>query len=196
MDRPFVSVFLAASLDGFIAGPGGDLAWLDPYGTDSPEDTGYARLMQQADTLVMGRGTYEKLLTFDAWPYAGKRVVVLTRRGLAARFGETARAGALRDVLQHLWREGARHVYLDGGQTVRQGLDDGLVDELTLSWVPVILGPVILGEGIALFSGLRQQSAFVAQDVRRLPSGLVQVMYHPDRRRTADQRAGETHETA
>lgn len=178
MDRPNVSVFLALSLDGFIAGPQGDLAWLAPYSTDSSIETGYDRLMSHVDTLLMGRHTYEKLLTFDQWPYSGKRVVVLTRRPLSPRYGEMVQAGPLRDVLQRLWQDGSRHVYLDGGQTVRQGLREGVVDELTLSWAPVILG-----EGIALFAGLRHRLDLQVDGVRSLPSGLVQTIYHPVRAR-------------
>jgi dihydrofolate reductase len=172
VDRPIVSVFLALSLDGFIAGPHGDLSWLDPYSTDSPVETGYDRLMSHADTLVMGRNTYEKLRSFDEWPYSRKRVVVLTHRSLSSRYGETAQAGSMHDVLNHLWDEGSRHVYLDGGQAVRQGLIEGMVDELTLSWAPVILG-----EGIALFAGLQHRLDLKVDGVRRLPSGLVQTIY-------------------
>ncbi len=190
MDRPTVSVFLALSLDGFIAGPGGDLAWLDPYATDSPADTGYERLMCEADTLLMGRNTYEQLLSFDVWPYPGKRVVVLTHRPLSPRHGETARAGSLREVLGGLWREGARHVYLDGGQAVRQGLTEGVVDQLTLSWVPVMLG-----DGIRLFAGLRHRLAWEVEAIRRLPSGLVQTIYRPSFQKGADQHEEHHHET-
>lgn len=172
MDRPTVSVFLALSLDGFIAGPDGDLSWLEPYATDSAEETGYDRLMHDIDTLVMGRSTYEKVLSFDSWPYQGKQVVVLTHRPFPSRYGEMSRAGPLHEVLKKLWEQGSRHVYLDGGQTVRQGLADGLVDELTLSWVPVILG-----NGIPLFNGLPQRRAWEANAVRRLRSGLVQTIY-------------------
>lgn len=176
MDRPIVSVFLALSLDGFIASPHGDLAWLDPYCTDSPVETGYDRLMSQADTLVMGRNIYEKLLSFDEWPYSGKRVVVLTHRPLSSRYGETTQAGSIQEILKQLCGEGARHVYLDGGQAVRQGLIEGVVDELTLSWAPVILG-----EGIALLEGLQHRLDFKVDGVRRLPSGLVQTIYRPVR---------------
>lgn len=183
MERPLVSVFLALSLDGFIAGPEGDLAWLDPYATDSPRETGYEGLMHAIDTLVMGRNTYEKLLSFDSWPYAEKRVVVLTHRPFHSRHGETAQTGPLPEVLNRLWKQGSRHVYLDGGQTVRQGLAEGLVDELTLSWVPVILG-----DGIPLFGGLRSPSSWQASEVRRLPSGLVQTLY-----RSPSYKAGHHH---
>lgn len=176
MNRPIVSVFLALSLDGFIAGPHGDLAWLDAYSTDNPIETGYDRLMSHADTLIMGRNTYEKLLSFDEWPYSGKQVVVLTHRPLSSRYGETAMAGSINDLLKQLWEKGSRHVYLDGGQAVRQGLMEGVVDELTLSWAPVILG-----EGIALFAGIQHQLELKIDGLRCLPSGLVQTIYRPVR---------------
>jgi dihydrofolate reductase len=172
MDRPVVSVFLAVSLDGFIAGPDGDLTWLDPYATDSTVETGYERLIRDVDTLLMGRNTYEKILSFDFWPYLGKRVVVLTHRPLSSRHGEMAQAGPLHEVLERLWEQGARHVYLDGGQVIRQGLAHHLVDELTLSWAPIILG-----DGVWLFNGLHNRLAWEVVDVRRLPSGLVQTSY-------------------
>ena len=99
MDRPFVSVFLALSLDGFIAGSDGDLSWLDPYATDSALETGYERLIHDIDTLLMGRNTYEKVLSFDFWPYSGKRVVVLTHRPCFSRHGEMAQALSLIHIL-------------------------------------------------------------------------------------------------
>ncbi|MBK7422462.1 MAG: dihydrofolate reductase [Propionivibrio sp.] len=185
MDRPVVSVFLALSLDGFIAGSDGDLSWLNLYATDSALETGYERLLHDIDTLLMGRNTYEKVLSFDSWPYSGKRVVVMTHRPFFARHGEMAQAGPLHEVLERLWEQGARHVYLDGGQVVRQGLADGLVDELTLSWVPVILG-----DGIGLFHGLQNRSAWEANEVRRLPSGLVQTSYRSPFPKEADHKGG------
>lgn len=172
MSRPRVSVFVGLSLDGFIAGPGGDLSWMEPYSTDSPEETGYGHLMDSIDTLIMGRNTYEKVLSFGAWPYPAKRVVVLTRRPLDSRHGEMAYAGLLENLLDRLKRQGSRHVYLDGGESVRQGLAGHLVDEMTLSWVPVILG-----RGIPLFDAALCPSMWKVKEVRALPSGLVQTVY-------------------
>jgi dihydrofolate reductase len=171
-NRPKVSVFLALSLDGFIAGPDDDLAWLEPYATDNSEETGYESLMRDVDTLVMGRNTYDKVLTFGSWPYQGKRVVVLTHRPLAARHAEATQSGPLDHVLERLHGGGVRHVYLDGGQAVRQGLANELVDVLTLSWVPVMLG-----RGVSLFAGMHHPPAWIVHAVRPLPSGLVQTVY-------------------
>lgn len=171
-NRPMVSAFLALSMDGYIAGPGGDLSWLEAYGSDSVEETGYQRLFDDIDTLVMGRNTHEKVLSFGFWPYAGKRVVVLTHRPFIPVNGEIAQDALLPEMLTYLGSLGSRHVYLDGGQVVRQGIAAGMVDEITLSWVPVVLG-----DGIRLFDGPLGASHWSARELRRLPSGIVQVVY-------------------
>ncbi len=174
--QPQVSVFLGISLDGFIAREDGGLDWLDMVQTDPPEDTGYDALMASVDTLVIGRRTYDTVLGFGEWPYPGKRVVVLTRRALEPQHGETAYAGPLPHLLGDLGTQGCRHVYLDGGEAVRQGLDAGLVSKLTLSWVPVILG-----SGRALFGPPLGESRWVCTGSRAFPSGLVQASYRrPD----------------
>ena len=171
--RPRVSAFLALSLDGFIAGEGGDLAWLAPYGGDGPEETGYSALMASTDLLLMGRNSYETVLGFPEWPYGDKPVTVLTHRPATPRAHVSFRQGALAQVLSELWQEGARHIYLDGGEVVRQGLQAGLVDELTLFWVPVTLGG-----GVPLFAG-PLPGALVPVSSTVLPSGLVRVVYQP-----------------
>lgn len=171
--RPRVSAFLALSLDGFIAGEGGDLAWLEPYNGDSQEETGYSALMASADTLLMGRNTYDIVSAFPEWFYGDKPVVVLTHRPAAPREHVSFRQGALAQVLRELWQAGCRHLYLDGGDLVRQGLQAGVVDELTLFWVPVTLGG-----GVSLFAG-PLPGALVPVSSTVLPSGLVRVVYHP-----------------
>ncbi|MNI41898.1 hypothetical protein D3C73_961630 [compost metagenome] len=172
--RPRVSAFLALSLDGFIAGEGNDLAWLEPYSGDSQEETGYGALMASADLLLMGRNSYETVLGFPDWPYGDKPVTVLTHRPATPRTHVTFRQGALAQVLSELWQEGARHLYLDGGEVVRQGLQAGLVDELTLFWVPVVLG-----KGVSLFGGEPLPERLVPLSTAVLASGLVRVIYRP-----------------
>lgn len=94
LHRPRVSAFLALSLDGFIAGEGGDLAWLEPYNGDSQEETGYSALMASVDTLLMGRNSYDTVLGFPEWFYGDKPVVVLTHRPAAPREHVSFRQGA------------------------------------------------------------------------------------------------------
>ena len=172
MQKPFVSVFLGISIDGCIAGENGDLSWLAELAPDSPEDTGYTALMAQVDTLLIGRTTYDAVLGFEPWPYAGKRVVVLSHRDFAPRHGEQRRAGGVRDVLEELAGEGCRHVYLDGGAVIRAALREGVIDGLTLSVLPVVLG-----RGVRLFEDGLPRSHWRLEATRQLPSGVAQLRY-------------------
>lgn len=167
-------MFLGVSLDGCIAGLDHDLSWLECVTTDPPEDTGYAALMSKTDTMVLGRTTYDVIAKFDPWPFEGCRVVVVTHRPLEDARVEVM-SGKIDTVIERLGSEGARGIYLDGGSMVRQALEAGLVDELTLSWLPIILG-----QGVRLFDGLpelRQQWTLVSS--KSFPSGLVQATYRP-----------------
>lgn len=172
MKKPFVSVFLGISIDGCIAGENGDLSWLAELAPDSPDATGYTALMEQVDTLLIGRTTYDAVLGFEPWPYAGKRVVVLSHRDFVPRHGEQCRAGSVREVLEGLAKEGCRHVYLDGGAVTRAGLREGVIDSLTLSMLPVVLG-----KGVRLFEDGLPRSDWRLDHTRQLPSGVVQLRY-------------------
>lgn len=172
--RPRVSVFLALSLDGMIADAGHRLDWLAPYASDSPRDTGYQALMEDCDTVLLGRRTYETVRGFRPWPYPDKRVVVLTHRPGDVDQPADAVEGRLGDVLTALAQQGSRRVYLDGGDVVRQALREHRVGELTLSWVPVVLG-----RGIRWWDKELPLSRWTVQHTRALPSGLVQVRYTP-----------------
>jgi len=163
------SVYIATSVDGYIARPDGGIDWLDRVQV-AGEDYGWAAFYGSVDTLVMGRGTYDKALSFDAWPYAGKRVVVLTHRPSPSRFGEQFASGSPTEVLAGL--ADARHVYVDGGQVIRQFLAADLIDDLTISVVPVLLGA-----GLRLFPGGEGEHALALQSSRGFASGLVQLRY-------------------
>jgi dihydrofolate reductase len=114
------SVYVGASLDGYIARSNGDIDWLGDGSFDGPnEDYGYKEFISSVDALVMGRRTYEKALTFGEWPYGPKPVVVLSSKGVAipkeiARSVEHASLPP-HQVLRHLSARGTRHVYVDGG---------------------------------------------------------------------------------
>lgn len=172
--RPRVCAFLALSLDGFIAGENGALDWLAPYNGDSQDETGYSALMASADVLLMGRNTFDAVLSFPDWIYGDKPLVVLTHRPAEPRANVSFRQGELAQVLEALWQEGVRHLYLDGGEVVRQGLQAGLVDELTLFWVPVVLG-----KGTSLFGGEPLPGRLIPVSSTVLASGLVRVNYRP-----------------
>jgi dihydrofolate reductase len=171
MVRPRCAVFIATSLDGFIALPDGSVEWLDAVRLDG-EDYGFDDFFASVDTLLMGRLTWETVLRLGEWPYGDKRVVVLTHRPAPASHGERFRAGEPAEVLAALHAEGARRVYVDGGQVISRFLREGLVDELTLSIVPTLLG-----SGIRLFQGELPRRALRLASSRAYPSGLVQLRY-------------------
>jgi dihydrofolate reductase len=168
-----ISVFVGASVDGFIARPNGDLDWLP----EDPEPHGYDELMASVDALVMGRNTFEKVLTFGAWPYGDKRVVVLSSRpvDLSAAVGGVVEhmAGPPAEIVSQLAARGAHHLYVDGGITIQRFLRAGLVERLIVTRVPVLIG-----EGIPLFGSLPRDVRLRHVMTRHYPSGLVQSEYH------------------
>lgn len=170
--RPIVSVYIATSIDGYIARDDGGLDWLEGVQDAGGDDYGYADFMATIDAVVLGRETYDAVRTFDTWPFAGRRVIVLTNRVLTPVFGEESYAGALAPLMTRLGEQGVQRVYLDGGATIRQGLDEGLVDDMTISLVPALLGA-----GRPLFTRGLPGSQWKLTGAEGYPTGLVQLRY-------------------
>ncbi|HJV22955.1 MAG TPA: dihydrofolate reductase family protein, partial [Holophagaceae bacterium] len=149
------------------------LDWL-PEGGGEPH--GYDAFMAGIDALVIGRNTFEKVLTFDAWPYGTKRVVVLSSRPLdfrgVAGANVSQMAGPPAELVARLAEEGARNLYVDGGLTLQGFLRAGMVDRLIVTRVPVLIG-----QGIPLFGPLDQDVRLRHVGTRSFPSGLVQSEY-------------------
>lgn len=168
-----VSIFVGASVDGFIARLNHDLDWL-PEGGGEPH--GYEEFMASVDALVIGRKTFEKVLTFAPWPYGSKRVVVLSSRSLDLSKvvgGQVEQmAGTPAEIVAGLARSGARNLYVDGGITIQRFLRAGLVEHLIVTRVPVLIG-----EGIPLFGPLLHDVRLRHINTTQFPSGLVQSEY-------------------
>lgn len=168
------SVFIATSLDGFIARPDGRLNWLPA--PDGDEDYGYQAFIDTVDVLVMGRRTYETALGFDAWPYANTPVVVLSHRPIAIPDTVTGSVermeGSPPAIVRRLGGRGDEHLYIDGGRTIQGFLANGLIDQLILTIVPVLLG-----EGIPLFGPLPHDVPLTHVETHTFSSGLVQHRY-------------------
>jgi dihydrofolate reductase len=170
-----VSVFVGASVDGFIARPNGDLDWL-PAGGGEPH--GYDEFTASVDAIVIGRKTFETVLAFEAWPYGGKRVVVLSGRPVdlsAAKGAVEQMGGAPAEIVSRLAASGAHHLYVDGGITIQRFLRAGLVRRLVITRVPVLIG-----DGIPLFGSLPGDVRLRHVATRHYPSGLVQSEYTID----------------
>jgi len=175
--RARAHAFLAASLDGFIARPDGGLDWLLQRHAQAPagEDFGYAEFFARMDALVMGRGCYEAVQGFEPWPYGDKPVWVCSRRPLQLLPGKPLQQTAepLAALLERLGGQGVRQVYLDGGQLVRSALREGLLDSLTLTVIPVLLG-----QGRTLWGALPGDVGLQLEAATPYPAcGFVQLRY-------------------
>ncbi|MGB7622597.1 MAG: dihydrofolate reductase family protein [Terriglobia bacterium] len=169
-----VSVFVGTSLDGFIARQNGDFDFL-PEGGGEPH--GYKEFMASVDAIVIGRKTFEKVLTLGPWPYGDKRVVVLSSRpvdfsAVAGGIVEQM-AGPPAEIVSQLAASGTRHLYVDGGITIQRFLREGLIQRLVITRVPVLIG-----DGIPLFGALPRDIQLRHVATRHYPSGLVQSEYH------------------
>jgi dihydrofolate reductase len=167
------SVFIGATVDGFIARPNGDLDFLP---ADGGEPHGYKEFMDGVDTIVIGRKTFETVLAFPDWPYGSKRVVVLSSRPIdlsAVRGGVVEQmAGSPAEIVSKLAASGAGHLYLDGGITIQGFLRAGLVQRLIITRVPVLIG-----EGVPLFGALPRDLPLRHISTQHYPSGLVKSEY-------------------
>ena len=169
------TVYVATSLDGFIARENGDLGWLHAFEGAGGEDYGYNAFMETVDAVVMGRGTYEKVRAFEDWPY-DKPVVVLTSQSTAIppQLGTSVEvmAGTPSEVLERLSSRGMQHVYVDGGRTIQGFLAAGLIHRLIITRIPVLIG-----RGIPLFGPLPRDIPLKHLGSRQYPNGLVQTEY-------------------
>jgi dihydrofolate reductase len=177
-DHPFTSsVFIGTSLDGFIAREDGDLHWLTSRGEAAGGDLGYDAFIDGIDAVVMGRGTYEPGLTYDPWPHEGRYVAVLSTTLEAGADPRVAVYRDLDELLRGLAERGAKSVYVDGGQVIRTFLRAGLIDELTITTVPVLLGT-----GLPLFGPLGGDVPLDHRSTRVFGAGVVQSTYGVRRR--------------
>ncbi len=175
------SVFIATSLDGFIAREDGSLDWLDKANELVPEgeDCGFFAFMDSIDALVMGRNTYEKVLSFGQWVYGETRVVVLSRNSIVIPENLTEwveHSAETPDALfERLSAGGHERIYVDGGITIQQFLKAGLINDICLTVIPVILG-----KGIALFGELDKDVDLRHIDTKTYDFGFTQSVYEVD----------------
>ena len=166
-----VSIYMACSVDGFVATPEGDVCFLEI--AHGGPDYGMADFLGSVDALVMGRATLETVLGFEQWPYDGMRVFVASatlevspdpRATLVSGDPASIRA-AVGD---------AKHVWIDGPETGRRFLAAGLVDDVTVTQVPVVLGG-----GIPFFGAQEREIALELVSSQSWDNGVVQSVYRP-----------------
>ena len=175
--KTICSVFCGVSLDGFIARPDGGLDWLEGDGTAEMVDHGYETFVAGVDAVVMGRNSFETVMSFEHWPYT-KKVIVLSsgQVDLTAARARGADVEVMNGSPEQLVTELAAkcmfRLYVDGGITVQRFLRAGLVDRLILTQLPVLIG-----QGIPLFGALDKDIRLKLVASRTFPGGLVQSEY-------------------
>ncbi|MDX2097872.1 MAG: dihydrofolate reductase family protein [Leptolyngbyaceae cyanobacterium bins.59] len=172
------SVFIATSLDGYIARPDGRIDWLEQANERVPEDEdfGYGDFIASVDVLVMGRNSFEKVLSFEDWPYGLKPVVVLSRSSISIppALSQTVSVSseAPQDLVARLAETGAKHLYIDGGLVIQSFLQEGLIDDLIITVIPILLGT-----GKPLFGTLPQDVPLLHLATKAYEFGFVQNQY-------------------
>ena len=172
-----ISVFIATSLDGYIARNDGNLDWLDKANLTVPsgEDCGYTSFMSTIDLLVMGRNTYEKVLSFGDWPYE-KPVVVLSRRELDISENLKKRVRSSnetpKELVSRLVKEDVKRIYVDGGTVIQSFLSSGLITDLTITVIPILIG-----NGISLFGSAENDIELEHVSSKAYEFGFVQNKY-------------------
>ncbi|MFK7953152.1 MAG: dihydrofolate reductase family protein [Ekhidna sp.] len=167
------SVFIATSLDGYIADENGGIDWLESVPNPDQIDMGYGKFISEIDALVMGRTTFETVCAFDMdWPYE-KPVFVLSNT-LTEVPSELKNKvylvkGTLSQILQKIHEKGFSHLYIDGGKTIQSFLKEDLIDEMIITTIPVLLGG-----GFPLFSTLTKRANFECINSKIYLDAIVQ----------------------
>ncbi|WP_083966910.1 dihydrofolate reductase family protein [Demequina globuliformis] len=179
-----VKVYCAMSVDGFLAGPGDDISWLEAdrpswapmaageWAAVDADAITFADFYAGVGAILMGRRTFDVVHGMNEWFYGDMPILIATGRPLAqARSTVSSASAPIANLVAEAQElAGDKHVYIDGGSVIRQALDAKLIDEMI-----VTIHPTILGAGHPLFAGAEQRHAVTVTDVRRYGDGMVQV---------------------
>lgn len=172
------SVYIATSLDGFIATSDGGLDWLEESPNPEQTDYGYAEFMSSIDAIIMGRNTFEKILTFWEWPYE-KPVFILSHHltKLPENLFNKAEimSGDIKRLVNQLNQRGYQNLYIDGGRVIQSFLQEDLIDEMILTRIPILLG-----KGFPLFGKLDRHLKFRHKKTEIYNETLVKSYYIRD----------------
>ncbi len=174
------TVFIATSLDGYIADKNGGLEWLHTIPNPDQIDMGYEGFMKDIDAIVMGRTTFETVCSFDIdWPY-NRPVFVLSKtlETIPAEYYDLAEVvkGSIPAILEDLFQRGYSRLYIDGGTTIQSFLKEDLIDELIITTIPILLGG-----GAKLFSTLPNELDFELVESKTFLNEIVQNHYRRKR---------------
>ena len=170
-----IKLYIATSLDGFIAREDGSIDWLTDYENNSETDYGYSEFYSAIGTVLMGRKTYEQVLGFGNWPYKEKKTYVFTRQKELLDHENDVEffSGGIRNLVQQLKESTEKDIWLVGGsQLIKSFLEEDLVHSLI-----IFIVPIILGNGIPLFDHIGKQIKLRTLCIEKYENGLVRVEY-------------------
>lgn len=172
------SIYIGTSIDGYIAREDGSIDWLENYNNNEIFKN-YSEFIKKIDAVIIGKGTFEKVLTFPSWPY-DKMVFVLSSsiKKLSNNIKGKAEVISMKpkEVLNILNSRNFTTVNIDGGKVIQSFLRDDCIDEMIISKVPVLLG-----KGIPLFSQLDSELLFNHIGTNVYSNGLVMSRYERKR---------------
>jgi len=172
-------IYIATSLDGFIATSDGGIDWLNEIPNPEQSDYGWAEFMSGIDAILMGRNTFEKILTFGFWPYE-KPVFVMTNSLTKLPEDIVGKAeivkGNINEIIDQLNQRGYINIYVDGGKVIQSFLAEDMIDEMIITKVPILLG-----KGIPLFGEQEQSRMFRHTKTETYNNSLVKSHYVRER---------------
>ncbi|GIK21383.1 MAG: diacylglycerol kinase [Ignavibacteriota bacterium] len=172
MDRKVI-LYIAASLDGYIAKPNDDLSFLSIVQKDD-EDYGYSVFINSVDTVILGRKTYDWVMKqVPVFPHADKNTFIITRNAKPSIGKVNFYSGSLKELISKLKSESGKNIFIDGGaEIVHELLKENLIDEFIISIIPVFVG-----SGIKLFKDGRPEQTLELVSVKKFEKGLAQLHY-------------------
>jgi len=168
------TVYIATSIDGYIARKDGSIEWLTEFPNPDGSDYGYAEFIRDIDAIIMGRHTFETVSGFDTWMYPVPVFVLSsTLKQLSGRWANKAEiiSGNLQDILSALKTRGLERLYIDGGKTIQSFLAEDRIDRMVITTIPIVLG-----SGIPLF-GKSAELHFRHDSTEIYAGGLVKNTY-------------------
>lgn len=168
-------VFIATTIDGNIARKNGDIDWLESIDNPDNNDFGYNDFISTIDAIVMGKNTFEKVLSFEKWPYLiPVYVLSKTLKEIPENLINNVKIinGNLKDIVDNLHNQGYKNIYIDGGMTIQSFLKENLIDEMIITIIPILIG-----KGIKLFGDLNDDLHLIHKNTTVFKNGLIQNHY-------------------
>lgn len=170
-----VKLYIAVSLDGFIADKNGSVKWLEDFPNPDLLDYGYYDFYNSIDTTLMGNATYQQILGFDIpFPYSDKQNIVFTRNKTLEKDNNVRFiSDDIPDFIRELKLTSGKDIWLIGGGQINTLLfNHGLIDEIIMTYIPIVLG-----EGIPLFGGIAKQTMLKLLETRTFSTGAISLIY-------------------